>query len=166
MRQFAYILSISAAVAVGAGLGALSTSPVTAETTRMVWLQGEYPEAFEASVDASAAAFIRKDMDATRSHLHEDFATYELHGADAPKLLVKGRDETVEVMKTFFSGAFGSSWQGADVEKLGSIGNAMVQIEHDRYTTDDGLRTISTFVIIQYKDGKRWREWRLVPDPV
>lgn len=117
-------------------------------------------------MDASSEAFQAKDMDATLEHMAEDFATYELHGDDAPKLLVKGREETVAIMKSFFSGDFGSRWDGADVEKLGSIGNTMVQIEHDRYKYDDGIRTISTFVIIQYKDGKRWREWRLVPDPV
>jgi hypothetical protein len=79
--------------------------------------------------------------------------------------LVKGRDKTIEVMNNFFAGDFGSSWDGAEVEKLGSIGNTMVQIEYDRYNMEGGQITIPTFVIIQYKDGKRWREWRLRPDP-
>ena len=131
----------------------------------MRWVQGEYPAAFEASMDASSAAFERKDMEATRSHLAEDFATYELHGPESPKLLVKGREETIKVMNTFFAGDFGSSWDGAEVEKLGSIGNTMVQIEYDRYNMESGQITIPTFVIIQYKDNKRWREWRLRPDP-
>ena len=42
----------------------------------------------------------------------------------------------------------------------------MVQIEHDKYEYDEGIRTVSTFVVIQYKDGKRWREWRLKPGPI
>ena len=116
-------------------------------------------------MDASSAAFERKDMEATRSHMAEDFATYELHGPESPKLLVKGRDKTIEVMNTFFAGDFGSSWDGAEGEKLGSIGNTMVQIEYDRYNLEGGQITIPTFVIIQYKDNKRWREWRLRPDP-
>ena len=116
-------------------------------------------------MEESSAAFLRKDIEATRSHMTEDFATYELHGKDAPRLLVKGREEAIAVMNTFFSGDFGSRWQGADVERIGSIGDTMVQIERDQYKYDDGIRTISTFVVIQYKDGKRWREWRLRLDP-
>lgn len=153
-----------AVLVLGVGVGALGAAGF-AETGRLHWTSGEYPEAFAASMEASSAAFERKDMEATRSHLHADFATYELHGEDSPKLLVRGRDKTIEVMNTFFAGDFGSSWQGADVERLGSIGNTMVQIEHDRYQAGEGTRTISTFVIIQYKDDKRWREWRLIPDP-
>lgn len=157
-------ISVLVALVAGIGIGGLGASSI-AETTRLHWTVGEYPEAFAASMEASSAAFEVKDMEATRSHLHEDFATYELHGEDSPKLLVRGRDKTIEVMNTFFAGDFGSSWQGADVERLGSIGNTMVQIEHDRYQFGEGTRTISTFVIIQYQDGKRWREWRLIPDP-
>ena len=112
-------------------------------------------------MDESSAAFLRKDMEATRAHMTEDFATYELHHEDGPKLLVKGREESIAAMQSFFEGGFGSLWQGADVDRVGSIGDTMVQIEHDHYNFDDGPRTISTFVVIQYKDGKRWREWRL-----
>ncbi|MBT5565166.1 MAG: nuclear transport factor 2 family protein [Rhodospirillaceae bacterium] len=164
MKTKKHIASLGLALACGIGVGALSMGSF-AQGTAMRWVQGEYPAAFEASMDASSAAFERKDMEATRSHLAEDFATYELHGPGSPKLLVKGREETIKVMNTFFAGDFGSSWDGAEVEKLGSIGNTMVQIEYDRYNMESGQITIPTFVIIQYKDNKRWREWRLRPDP-
>lgn len=157
-------VSVAVALACGIGIGALSMGSF-AQGNALRWVNGIYPEAYEASMDASSAAFERKDMEATRSHMAEDFATYELHGSESPKLLVAGRDKTIEVMNTFFAGDFGSSWDGAEVEKLGSIGNTMVQIEYDRYNLEGGQITIPTFVIIQYKDGKRWREWRLRPDP-
>lgn len=159
------ITAVAAAFLLGLGAGSIDIVSL-ADGHGMSWVAGEYPPKYEASMEASSEAFRAKDMDATLEHMSEDFATYELHGEDAPKLLVKGREETVAIMKSFFTGDFGSRWDGADVEKLGSIGNTMVQIEHDRYKYDDGIRIISTFVIIQYKDGKRWREWRLVPDPV
>ncbi|MFL2771230.1 MAG: hypothetical protein ACJZ9F_09480 [Rhodospirillaceae bacterium] len=155
---------VSVALVLGMVVGSIEI-PVWADNHRMVWVTGEYPETYALSMEESAAAFMRRDMDATYTHMAEDFATYELHGEDAPRLLVEGRDATVATMKRFFAGNFGSSWDGADVERLGSIGNTMVQIEHDRYKTNDGMLTISTFVIIQYKNGKRWREWRLRPDP-
>ena len=164
MTKRSQIASLIIALSIGVGIGSLSVEG-WADSHRMYWVAGEYPEAFADSMAASSAAFIRKDMEGTRAHMAEDFATYELHGPDSPKLLVKGVEETISVMNTFFAGDFGSSWDGADVERLGSIGNTMVHLEHDRYKTDDGLLTISTFVIIQYKNGKRWREWRLRPDP-
>lgn len=164
MKIGSQIASIVLALSVGVGIGAL-VSTGRADSHGLQWVAGEFPEAFVKSMEASSEAFRRKDMEGTRDHMAEDFATYELHGEDAPKLLVKGIDETIAVMNSFFAADFGSRWQGADVERIGSIGNTMVQIEHDHYKYDDGNRTISTFVIIQYKDGKRWREWRLRPDP-
>lgn len=164
MKPSKQLASIGLALACGMGIGALSVGSF-AQGNALRWVNGTYPEAYEASMDASSAAFERKDMEATRSHMAEDFATYELHGPESPKLLVKGRDKTIEVMNNFFAGDFGSSWDGAEVEKLGSIGNTMVQIEYDRYNMEGGQITIPTFVIIQYKGGKRWREWRLRPDP-
>jgi len=157
---------ITIAVSLAAGIGFGSFIPIGwADGHTMRWVSGEFPEAFAASMEASSAAFLAKDMEATREYLTDDFATYVLHGEDAPKLLVKGRDETIAVMNSFFATDFGTRWEGADVERVGSIGTALVQVEHDRYKYDDGTRTISTLVIIQYKNGKRWKEWRLVPDP-
>jgi len=158
------VAAVVTALAVGVGIGVMSANS-SADDHRMQWIAGEFPEEFVRSMEESADAFQRKDMEATRVHLAKDFSTFELHGEDAPKLLVKGREETIKVMNTFFAGDFGSRWEGAEVERLGSIGNAMIQIEHDRYKYEDVIRTISTLVIIQYKDGKRWREWRLRPDP-
>ncbi len=164
MNRAAQLICVAMALILGAAVGSLTTV-VFADSHRLVWVSGEFPEQFVRSMEASSDAFQRKDMEGTRAHMTEDFATYELHGEDAPKLLVQGIDETIAVMNSFFAADFGSRWQGADVERIGSIGNTMVQIEHDHYKYDDGIRTISTFVIIQYKDGKRWREWRLRPDP-
>ena len=164
MKKWTHWASLAVVLALGFALGSLS-SDSQADSPDLRWVAGEFPEEFLSSMEASSAAFLRKDMESTRSHMAEDFATYELHGKDAPKLLVKGREQAVAVMNVFFSGDFGSRWQGADVERIGSIGDTMVQIEHDQYKYDDGIRTVSTLVVIQYKDGKRWREWRLRPGP-
>ena len=164
MKKWTHWASFAAVLALGFALGSLS-SDGRADSPDLRWVADEFPEEFLRSMEESSAAFLRKDMEATRAHMTEDFATYELHGQDAPKLLVKGREESIAAMNFFFAGDFGSRWQGADVERVGSIGDTMVQIEHDQYKFDDGIRTVSTLVLIQYKDGKRWREWRLKPGP-
>ena len=160
MKNSMRLATVSVALVVGFTLGA-AVSYSQPQGAGLRWVAGEFPEELVRSMDESSAAFLRKDMEATRAHMTEDFATYELHHEDGPKLLVKGREESIAAMQSFFEGGFGSLWQGADVDRVGSIGDTMVQIEHDHYNFDDGPRTISTFVVIQYKDGKRWREWRL-----
>jgi len=165
MKKCARSAIVLVALALGFALGA-AVSHGQQDGAGLRWLAGEFPEELVRSMDESSAAFLRKDLEATRSHMTEDFATWELHHEDGPRLLVKGREESIAAMQSFFDGGIGSLWQGADVDRVGSIGGTMVQIEHDHYRFEDGPRTISTFVVIQYKDGKRWREWRLRLDPL
>ena len=164
MKKWTHWASLAVALALGFAMGSLS-SDSRADSPDLVWVAGKFPEEFVRSMEESSAAFLRKDMEVTRAHMTENFATYELHGQDTPRLLVKVREQSIAAMNFFFSGDFGSRWQGADVERVGSIGDTMVQIEHDHYQYDDSIRTVSTLVLIQYKDGKRWREWRLKPGP-
>ncbi len=164
MKKWTHWATLAVTLALGFVLGSTS-SHSRADSPQLRWVAGEFPAALLRSMEESSAAFLRKDLEATRAHMTEDFATYELHGSDGPRLLVQGREESIAAMTSFFEGDFGSLWQGAEVERVGSIGDTMVQIEHDKYQYDEGVRTISTFVVIQYQDGKRWREWRLKLDP-
>jgi len=42
--------------------------------------------------------------------------------------------------------------------------NTLVQIEEDFYRTEDGgTRAVKSLVVVEYRDGKRWREWRFKP---
>ena len=60
---------------------------------------------------------------------------------------------------------FGSgTWRGANVYKWGLTDNTLVQIEEDFYRTEDGgTRAVKSLVVVEYRDGKRWREWRFKP---
>lgn len=43
-------------------------------------------------------------------------------------------------------------------------GNTLVQIEEDFYRTEyGGTRSVRSPVVVEYRDGKRWREWRFKP---
>ena len=75
---------------------------------------------------------------------------------------LRGRDKTIGLMNQMM-GAENSPWQGAHVQRLGYIGNIVIQIEYDRFKTDAGVETRPSLAIFQFKDGKRWREWRLKP---
>jgi hypothetical protein len=34
-----------------------------------------------------------------------------------------------------------------------------VQVEYGSFETEEKLKTIPTLVLVEFRDGKRWREW-------
>jgi len=120
-----------------------------------------YPAEALARIEASEKAFIAKDLAVLAKDLEEDFTWYKID-AEGPKEIVKGRDATLELLKVFF--AQDGGWQGADVHRLGYLGNLFVQVEVDRFETPDGPKTVRSLNIYEMKDGKRWREWKFYPD--
>lgn len=92
--------------------------------------------------------------------LDDDFTMYDI--------TAEGAEETVrgiEQVQAALSGVFGSgAWLGANVHKWGLTDNTLVQIEQDFYRTEDGgTRSVKSLVVVEYRNGKRWREWRFKP---
>jgi hypothetical protein len=121
----------------------------------------EYPVDALARIEASEKAFIDQDLELLASDLAEDFTWYKID-AEGPKQMVTGRAATLELLNVFFSDDGG--WEGADVHRLGHLGNLFVQVEIDRFTTPDGPRVVRSLNIYEMKDGKRWREWKFYPN--
>ena len=92
--------------------------------------------------------------------LDDDFTMYEITDEGAEEM-VRG----IEQVRAALSGVFGSgAWLGANVYKWGLTDNTLVQIEEDFYSTEDGgTRSVKSLVVVEYRDGKRWREWRFKP---
>lgn len=92
--------------------------------------------------------------------LDDDFTMYDIT-AEGAEEAVRG----IEQVQAALSGVFGSGdWLGANVYKWGLTGNTLVQIEQDFYRTEDGgTRSVKSLVVVEYRNGKRWREWRFKP---
>ena len=92
--------------------------------------------------------------------LDDDFTMYEITDEGAEEM-VRG----IEQVRAALSGVFGSgTWLGANVYKWGLTNNTLVQIEEDFYSTEDGgTRSVKSLVVVEYRDGRRWREWRFKP---
>ena len=92
--------------------------------------------------------------------LDDDFTMYEITDEGAEEM-VRG----IEQVRAALSGVFGSgTWLGANVYKWGLTDNTLVQIEEDFYSTEDGgTRSVKSLVVVEYRDGRRWREWRFKP---
>ena len=104
--------------------------------------------------------FENLDVEGAMLSLDDDFTMYDITN--------EGAEETVrgiEQVRSALSGVFGSgTWLGANVYKWGLTDNTLVQIEEDFYRTEDGgSRSVKSLVVVEYRDGKRWREWRFKP---
>jgi hypothetical protein len=151
-------LSKTSQLIAACALGAVSaTLPASDETVNYQ----EYPAEALARIEASEKAFMAKDIDTLANDLAEDFTWYKID-ADGPQQMVSGRDATLELLNVFFTEDGG--WTGADVHRLGYLGNLFVQVEVDRFETPEGSKTIRSLNIYEMKDGKRWREWKFYPN--
>ena len=116
------------------------------------------PEALDI-IAAGEAAFIKQDAEAAGSFLAEDYSWYHITDS-GPKQILSGREATVQLLKTFFSD---DSWRESEVHRLGMLDNILVQVEIDSFETDAGPEVRRSISIYEFKDGKRWREWKFYP---
>ena len=162
-----FVVVIVAAVSLGVLAGRLSAAdsrieegmpPDAIDTLR--W-SADFPAPYRASMNASSQAFSEGSFDHLVDFLDDDFATFDLK-EDGSVNLVRGLDKTISLMNMMM-GAENSPWLGAHVQRLGHIGNVVIQVEYDRFKTEQGEETRPSLAIFQFRDGKRWREWRLKP---
>ena len=111
-------------------------------------------------IASSEAAFMRRDIDGAIANLDEDYVLYDIRDEGAVARM-RGKAAVEKILGGFFES--NTSWVGSEVERLTLIDNILVQIEHDTFETDQGLRTIPTLVVFEHRNGQRWREWRFSP---
>lgn len=119
----------------------------------------EIPADVIAMVEAAEIAFMERDADGIREHLAEDFAWYQVNEEGA-KQAVKGREETVQLLSSFFAG---DSWTESEVHRLGMLGNILIQVEVDTFMRDGEPVELETLSVYEFRDGRRWREWKFYP---
>lgn len=120
----------------------------------------EHDNPYAEIIARSEENFENMDVEGAMLSLDDDFTMYEITD-DGAEEMVRG----IEQVRAALSGVFGSgTWLGANVYKWGLTDNTLVQIEEDFYSTDDGgTRSVKSLVVVEYRDGRRWREWRFKP---
>ncbi|MGI9344215.1 MAG: nuclear transport factor 2 family protein [Gammaproteobacteria bacterium] len=119
----------------------------------------EIPADTIALVEAAEVAFMERDADGIRQHLDADFTWYQVNEEGA-KETVKGREETIQLLSTFFDG---DAWTESEVHRLGMLGNILVQVEVDTFVRDGEPVELETLSVYEFRDGRRWREWKFYP---
>ena len=120
----------------------------------------EHDNPYAEVIARSEEHFENMEVEGAILSLDDDFTMYEITDEGAEEM-VRG----IEQVRAALSGVFGSgTWLGANVYKWGLTDNTLVQIEEDFYRTEDGgKRSVKSLVVVEYRDGRRWREWRFKP---
>ena len=120
----------------------------------------EHDNPYAEVIARSEEHFENMNVEGAILSLDDDFTMYEITN-DGAEEMVRG----IEQVRSALSGVFGSgTWLGANVYKWGLTDNTLVQIEEDFYRAEDGgTRAVKSLVVVEYRDGKRWREWRFKP---
>jgi hypothetical protein len=113
----------------------------------------------EAMIEPGETAFMLKDAKGAAASITDDFSWW-LVGKDGPKQVVKGKEATEKLMAQFF----GQSNFESKVYRLGMVGNILVQVEVDKVQTPEGPKETVSLELYEFKNGKRWREWRFTPE--
>ena len=102
---------------------------------------------------------MRREVEGSIANLDEDYVLFDIKDEGAVE-----RVRGVEAVRAALGMMFQSDvWIDSEVTRLVLVDNTLVQIEHDTFKTDDGQKTVSTLVVFEHRDGKRWREWRFIP---
>ncbi|MCY3817681.1 MAG: hypothetical protein OXG59_15470 [Gammaproteobacteria bacterium] len=155
----------SAALLIGAtALVALVSESTSNEGEEFEKLYGQFYEhdnPYAEVIARSEEHFENMEVEGAILSLDDDFTMYEITDEGAEEM-VRG----IEQVRAALSGVFGSgTWLGANVYKWGLTDNTLVQIEEDFYRTEDGgTRSVKSLVVVEYRDGRRWREWRFKPE--
>ena len=110
-------------------------------------------------IEDGEKAFMNHDAEAAGNSLTEDFAWYRITD-EGPQQMVKGRDETVALLETFFGD---TNWSDSEVHRLGMLGNILVQVEIDVFESESGPVKQRSLSVYEFRNGKRWREWKFYP---
>jgi limonene-1,2-epoxide hydrolase len=108
------------------------------------------------------AALRRKDLDAMKLGLHEDYSSYRITDS-GPVETVHGRDATVEQMKKLIASPAWANARESELHRLGMVGNLLIQVDVDTRPSEKGPVKHTSLHIYEYKDGKVWREFTFVP---
>ena len=117
------------------------------------------PPHLMAAVEATDSQFMDRNAEAMGAMITEDFSGWSVT-EKGPAMRIQGREQTVQMLSVFFKN---TNWVDSEVYMLGMVDNILVQVEDDTYETKTGRSTVRTLNLYEFKDGKRWRNWKFFP---
>lgn len=147
----AFVGRMTLAIAAGLAIAGCATPPPTVASA-------SYD--YDALIKASQAAFADRNADAAIEAFEDDGAFFRITD-QGPVELVRGKENLRRSMKMVFGAA--NDYVDSKVVRLALIQNVLVMYHEDRYRTEAGVKTIPRVVVVEHRNGKRWREWEFSP---
>lgn len=138
--------------------GANPRAQVVEDTSRYT----KIPADVVAMIEKGEADFMARDSVKLGDSITEDFTWYRV-GPEGPQLAVQGRENTIKLLQQFFTQDAPNGFE-SKVYRLGMVGNILIQVEVDKYVSKtEGPVEKTSVELYEFKDGRRFREWRLTP---
>ncbi len=115
---------------------------------------------YDSLIRATQAAFRDRNADVAVEAFEDDGVFYRVT-EDGVVELIRGKDNLRRSMRMIFAAENG--YVDSKAVRLGLIQNILVMYHEDRYETEDGFRMIPRVVVVEHRNGKRWREWEFSP---
>ncbi len=115
---------------------------------------------YDTLINTTQAAFARKDADVAVEAFEEDGVFYRVTDEGIEEL-VSGKENLHKSLKMVFASE--NNYLESKAIRLGLIQNVLVMYHEDTYQTSEGLEIVPRVVVIEHRNGKRWREWEFNP---
>ncbi len=158
LAVFAALISIPAAY----GAYAFAADTVKTQVVQDTSIFTKIKPDVLAMIEKGEADFLARDAEKLADSVTEDFTWYRV-APDGPKLAVQGRPAMVKMLEQFFKTDAPAGFS-SKVYRLGMVGNILIQVEVDKFDSKTKGKVEETSVeLYEFKDGRRFREWRLTP---
>lgn len=104
---------------------------------------------------AQTEAYNQKDLEQLLSGLAPDYESWEV-GPDGPNCRARGREQVEQALRGMFAA---SGYASSRVEDVRAYGNLAVAVEIDSFETAEGLKTMRSLGLYEFRDGKLKRAW-------
>ena len=108
-----------------------------------------------ARVKAQTEAYNRKDLAQLLEGLAPDYESWEV-GPEGPSCRARGRDQVEQALRGMFAA---SGYASSRVEDVRAYGSLAVAVEIDTFQTAEGVRTLRSLGLYEFRDGRLARAW-------
>jgi hypothetical protein len=116
---------------------------------------------YDAITNETQAAFRNKQPQVALEAFEEDAAFFRIND-EGVKEVITGRENLFKSMQALFGAD--SQYVGSKATRLALVQNILVMYHEDAYEAPDGTKRVEPrIVLVEHRNGKRWREWEFQP---
>jgi hypothetical protein len=116
---------------------------------------------YDAIINETQAHFMNKQPEVALKAFEENAAFFRIND-EGVKEVITGRENLFKSMQALFGAD--SQYVGSKATRLALVQNILVMYHEDAYEAPDGTKRVEPrIVLVEHRNGKRWREWEFQP---